>query len=65
MIRNFTISVTVVRRSRTFHYRQFSKVEENNGSHCQNKKDIPESSQIIYSELAVLEFPQLKEYLTN
>lgn len=29
----------------------------------QNKKDIPESGQIIYSELAVTEFPKLKEYL--
>nr|WP_235130445.1 helicase-related protein [Chryseobacterium sp. PS-8] len=29
----------------------------------QNKKDIPESGQIIYSELAVAEFPKLKEYL--
>lgn len=29
----------------------------------QNKKDIPESGQIIYSELAVVEFPKLKEYL--
>ncbi|WP_292010729.1 toprim domain-containing protein [Chryseobacterium sp.] len=28
-----------------------------------NKKDIPESGQIIYSELAVAEFPKLKEYL--
>lgn len=29
----------------------------------QNKKDIPKSGQIIYSELAVAEFPKLKEYL--
>lgn len=29
----------------------------------QNKKDIPKSGQIIYSELAVVEFPKLKEYL--
>lgn len=29
----------------------------------QNKKDIPESGQIIYSEFAVAEFPKLKEYL--
>lgn len=29
----------------------------------QNKKDIPESGQIIYSELAVAEFPKLKKYL--
>ncbi|NAW50592.1 hypothetical protein GNY06_04065 [Elizabethkingia argentiflava] len=29
----------------------------------QNKKDIPESGQLIYSELAVEEFPKLKEYL--
>ena len=29
----------------------------------QNKKDIPESGQLIYSELAVEEFPTLKEYL--
>lgn len=29
----------------------------------QNKKDIPDSGQIIYSELAVAQFPQLKEYL--
>ena len=28
----------------------------------QNKKDIPNSGQIIYSELAVSEFPKLKEY---
>lgn len=31
----------------------------------QNKKDIPNSGQIIYSELAVSEFPKLKEYLVN
>ena len=30
---------------------------------AQNKKDIPNSGQIIYSELAVAEFPKLKEYL--
>lgn len=30
---------------------------------AQNKKDIPESGQIIYSELAVDQFPKLKEYL--
>lgn len=29
----------------------------------QNKKDIPDSGQIIYSELAVAQFPKLKEYL--
>ncbi|WP_312344847.1 Eco57I restriction-modification methylase domain-containing protein [Chryseobacterium binzhouense] len=29
----------------------------------QNKKDISESGQIIYSELAVAQFPKLKEYL--
>ncbi|MCQ4139529.1 SNF2-related protein [Chryseobacterium sp. EO14] len=29
----------------------------------QNKQDIPESGQLIYSELAVEEFPKLKEYL--
>ena len=29
----------------------------------QNKKDIPNSGQIIYSELAVAQFPKLKEYL--
>ncbi len=29
----------------------------------QNKKDIQESGQIIYSELAVAQFPKLKEYL--
>ncbi len=29
----------------------------------QNKKDIPDSGQIIYSELAIDEFPKLKEYL--
>jgi len=32
---------------------------------CQNKKDIPQSGQIIYSELAVSEFPKWKEYLIN
>lgn len=31
----------------------------------QNKKDIPDSGQIIYSELAVAEFPKLKEYLVQ
>ena len=31
----------------------------------QNKKDIPDSGQIIYSELAVSEFPKLKEYLVR
>jgi hypothetical protein len=31
----------------------------------QNKKDISESGQIIYSELAVAEFPKLKEYLIH
>ncbi|QNS42668.1 DEAD/DEAH box helicase family protein [Chryseobacterium manosquense] len=31
----------------------------------QNKKDIPESGQIIYSELAVSEFPKIKEYLVQ
>lgn len=29
----------------------------------QNKKDIPDSGQIIYSELAVAQFPKLKEFL--
>ena len=29
----------------------------------QNKHDIPEAGQIIYSELAVAEFPRMKEYL--
>ncbi|VXC59075.1 Eco57I restriction-modification methylase domain-containing protein [Chryseobacterium sp. 8AT] len=29
----------------------------------QNKKDLPDSGQIIYSELAVAQFPKLKEYL--
>ncbi|WP_185216935.1 MULTISPECIES: class I SAM-dependent DNA methyltransferase [unclassified Chryseobacterium] len=28
-----------------------------------NKKDMPDSGQIIYSELAVSEFPKIKEYL--
>jgi outer membrane lipopolysaccharide assembly protein LptE/RlpB len=32
---------------------------------AQNKKDIPNSGQIIYSELAVAEFPKLKEYLVT
>ena len=31
----------------------------------QNKKDIPDSGQIIYSELAVSEFPKLREYLVR
>lgn len=31
----------------------------------QNKIDIPDSGQIIYSELAVSEFPKLKEYLVT
>lgn len=31
----------------------------------QNKKDIPESGQIVYSELAVSEFPKMKEYLVR
>ena len=31
----------------------------------QNKKDLPNSGQIIYSELAVSEFPKLKEYLVQ
>nr|WP_236620195.1 SNF2-related protein [Elizabethkingia anophelis]DAC76025.1 TPA_exp: hypothetical protein [Elizabethkingia anophelis] len=31
----------------------------------QNKKDIPDLGQIIYSELAVAEFPKLKEYLVQ
>jgi len=31
----------------------------------QNKNDIPDSGQIIYSELAVSEFPKLKEYLVR
>ncbi len=29
----------------------------------QNKKDLPDSGQIVYSELAVAQFPKLKEYL--
>lgn len=32
---------------------------------AQNKKDIPNAGQIIYSELAVAEFPKLKEYLIS
>ncbi|WP_442892037.1 Eco57I restriction-modification methylase domain-containing protein [Chryseobacterium sp. VD8] len=31
----------------------------------QNKRDIPEAGQIIYSELAVAEFPRMKEYLVT
>jgi hypothetical protein len=31
----------------------------------QNKTDIPEKGQIIYSELAVAEFPKLKDYLVT
>ncbi|SHK66525.1 Eco57I restriction-modification methylase domain-containing protein [Epilithonimonas mollis] len=31
----------------------------------QNKKDIPDAGQIIYSELAVAEFPKMKEYLVT
>lgn len=31
----------------------------------QNKKDLPEAGQIIYSELAVAEFPKIKEYLVE
>lgn len=31
----------------------------------QNKLDLPNSGQIIYSELAVAEFPKLKEYLVK
>lgn len=31
----------------------------------QNKKDIPGAGQIIYSELAVSEFPRMKEYLVT
>lgn len=31
----------------------------------QNKQDIPESGLIIYSELAVSEFPKMKEYLVR
>ncbi|WPO84660.1 helicase-related protein (plasmid) [Chryseobacterium sp. JJR-5R] len=31
----------------------------------QNKKDLPGAGQIIYSELAVSEFPKLKEYLVR
>ncbi|AZI41210.1 restriction endonuclease subunit R [Epilithonimonas vandammei] len=31
----------------------------------QNKKDIPGAGQIIYSELAVSEFPKMKEYLVT
>lgn len=30
-----------------------------------NKQDIPEAGQIIYSELAVSEFPRMKEYLVT
>lgn len=32
---------------------------------AQNKNDIPELGQIIYSELAVAQFPKLKEYLVT
>ncbi|MDO5608988.1 MAG: helicase-related protein, partial [Capnocytophaga sp.] len=32
---------------------------------AQNKKDQPEAGQIIYSEVAVSEFPKIKEYLVN
>ncbi|MBO9703721.1 MAG: DEAD/DEAH box helicase family protein, partial [Sporocytophaga sp.] len=31
----------------------------------QNKMDLPETGQIIYSELAVAEFPKLKDYLIS
>lgn len=31
----------------------------------QNKNDIPDAGQIIYSELAVSEFPKMKEYLVT
>ncbi|MCL1035536.1 helicase C-terminal domain-containing protein, partial [Elizabethkingia anophelis] len=31
----------------------------------QNKMDMPETGQIIYSELAVAEFPKLKDYLIS
>ncbi|WP_312076296.1 Eco57I restriction-modification methylase domain-containing protein [Chryseobacterium sp.] len=31
----------------------------------QNKNDIPDSGQIIYSELAVSEFPKIKDYLVT
>ena len=31
----------------------------------QNKKDIPDAGQIIYSQLAVAEFPRMKEYLVT
>ena len=31
----------------------------------QNKNDIPDAGQIIYSELAVAEFPKMKEYLVT
>ncbi|WP_260440221.1 helicase-related protein, partial [Elizabethkingia meningoseptica] len=31
----------------------------------QNKSDLPETGQIIYSELAVAEFPKLKDYLVT
>ena len=31
----------------------------------QNKTDKPEAGQIIYSELAVQQFPRLKEYLVD
>jgi hypothetical protein len=39
------------------------KLKQTMGLIHQNKKDIPESGQIIYSELAVSQFPKLKEYL--
>jgi len=39
------------------------KLKQTMGLIHQNKKDIPESGQIIYSELAVAQFPKLKEYL--
>ena len=32
---------------------------------AQNKKDKPEAGQIIYSELAVSEFPKMKDYLVS
>lgn len=31
----------------------------------QNKSDLPGAGQIIYSELAVAEFPKLKDYLVT
>lgn len=42
-----------------------TKLNQAMGLIRQNKKDIPNSGQIIYSELAVSEFPKLKEYLVQ